>query len=93
MTMQSAIGQGGALPMWKAALIGALVFALACLMFWATAAARALPVGSPAFIRSFSPVAGIGQLVGGLFWTALLGAVLASLAAGAWNAARRRRHA
>jgi hypothetical protein len=92
MTMQSATGHGAALPLWKAALVGALVFAAACLLFWATAAARALPVDSPALIRSFTPAAGIGRLVTGLFWTALFGATLALLAAGAWNATHRPRH-
>lgn len=91
MTLQPATGHGAAFPLWKAALIGAVAFAAACLLFWASAAASALPADSPAFIRTFTPAAGLGRLVSALFWTALLGAAVALLVAGAWNAGRHRR--
>ena len=92
MSVQSATGHGAVFPLWKAALIGAVIFAMACFLFWATAAAHALPAGSPAMIRSFTPSAGIGRLVAGLLLMALLGASLASIAAGAWYRMRRRKH-
>ena len=89
MAMQSTSEHHAIFPPWKAALVGAAVFALACLLFWASAAARVLPADSPEFIRGFTPAAGLQQLVGGMFWTGLFGATIAALAAVGCNTARR----
>lgn len=76
----------------RAALIGATTLSLVCVVFWATAAAHALPAGSPEFIRTFTPAAGLSRLVVGVFWTALIGALLSALVATAFNATRPHRH-
>ncbi len=78
--------------LWRAALTGAFLAALLCLVFWATAAAQGLPAGAPAWVRTFQPAAGTARLVAGLFWTAVAGAVLSVLLAGAFNLARRATH-
>jgi glycerol uptake facilitator-like aquaporin len=76
----------------RAALVGAVLAAILCLVFWATAAAQTLPAGSPAWARTFQPAAGIERLAAGLFWTGLAGAVLSALLAAAVNRARRAGH-
>jgi 4-amino-4-deoxy-L-arabinose transferase-like glycosyltransferase len=75
-----------------AALIGAIALAVCCLMFWASAAAQALPGQVPSWVRTFTPAAGLTRLALGLFWTATAGALLAVVLAGATNLVRRARH-
>jgi hypothetical protein len=78
--------------LWQAALIGAIVVALLCLVFWATAAANVLPAGAPEAIRTFTPAASVSRLVMGLLLTGAVGAVLSALLALAYNLTRRRAH-
>ena len=73
----------------RAALIGAIAFALLCLLLWATAAADALPAGTPGIIRDFTPAAGIARLVAGLFWALVAGGLLSAAAAMIYNRLRR----
>lgn len=65
----------------RAAAAGAGALAFLCLLLWASAAAETLPKGAPAWIRTFTPEAGSVRLAEGLFWSALLGAILFALAA------------
>ena len=75
--------------LWRAALIGATIITVLCFVFWATAAANALPTGMPDSIRTFTPAAGVKRLVAGLLWTGLIGAIFAAVLAGIYNLARR----
>jgi hypothetical protein len=77
---------------WRAALVGAVLAVVLCLVFWATAAARTLPPDAPGWARSFQPDAGIERLAAGLFWTGVVGAILSALLVGAVNLARRAHH-
>jgi hypothetical protein len=73
-----------------AALVGAALFIVLCLLFWATATAQTLPPTTPDWMRSFTPTAGLVRLTQGLFWSAAFGAALFMLLAAAWNFAQRR---
>jgi hypothetical protein len=65
----------------RTALKGAALAAFACLLFWATAAANALPEGAPDFVRSFTPAHGVQRLALGLLLSMLVGGGLAALLA------------
>jgi ascorbate-specific PTS system EIIC-type component UlaA len=75
--------------LWRSALVGAFLAAMLCLIFWATAAAQALPAYAPGWIRTFQPAAGMARLVEGIFWTGLGGAAVLVLLAAVSNFLRR----
>ena len=77
--------QPNSISLWRAATFGALVAAALCLLFWATAAANALPLETPSFVRTFTPAAGLARLAAGLSGVAVLGALLSLLLAAACN--------
>jgi glycerol uptake facilitator-like aquaporin len=70
--------------LWLSALAGAVLAAILALVFWATAAAQALPPQTPEMIRSFTPEQGVAALMSGLLWSAGFGAFLALTVAAAY---------
>ena len=74
----------------RMALTGAALFVVLSLLFWATAAAQALPPETPAWVQQFTPDAGLERLTLGLAWSAIAGAILGVLVSVAAIALRRR---
>lgn len=74
----------------RMALAGAVLFIVLSLLFWATAAAQALPPETPAWVQQFTPDAGLERLTLGLAWSAIAGAILGVLVSAAAIGLRRR---
>lgn len=58
---------------WRAALLGAVTFTALAFLFWASAAAQAMPEATPTWITSFTPEEGMRRLVMGLILSAIVG--------------------
>jgi hypothetical protein len=87
MDRSSSPGRAHPVSPGHAGLVGGMIAIVLCLIFWATAAAKVLPLTTPAPIRTFTPAAGVSHLLVGLCVTGVVGAILWAVGAGVYNLA------